>query len=338
MTRAPRLALVGCGAIAELYHLPALARHPALLERLVLVDTSVARASELAARFGAGRVESDYRRVLEGVDGAIVTVPHHLHYRVATAFLERGVHVLCEKPLAASFGEAKGMVETARRTGAALGVNHTRRLFPSYRKLRELIRAGEFGELLLVRYTDGEPFTWPSASGFYFKPGSATGVLLDRGVHSLDTLCWWLGGKPTVRSSQNDAFGGVEGVAKLKLELGSCRIDLELSWLNKLDNTFRIVGERAVAEGGIEAWGQVNLSYPSGKRRVLKLSAREKTYADFGHKMVDNFIAVVRGEAAPLVPGGDVLAGLELLGAAYASATPFPMPWYDPWRGQDAKR
>lgn len=104
---APRIALIGCGAIADIYHLPALAKHQEVLDKVVLVDTSVERLSGLSAKYGIHNTTQDYHSILNEVDGVIIAVPHHLHHRISMDFLAAGVPVLCEKPLAELPSEAR---------------------------------------------------------------------------------------------------------------------------------------------------------------------------------------------------------------------------------------
>lgn len=329
LSNAPRIAIIGCGAIAESYHLPAIAKHPSVLDRLVLVDTDEARAQEVASKFDVHNYVCDYHEVLGQVDGAIVAVPHRLHYPISMDFLMKGVHVLCEKPLAESSLEAKELVAQAKKSGVTISVNNTRRLFPAYSRVKELILNQTIGDLVSIKYVDGEIFQWPTASGFYFKKSSPTGVLLDRGAHGLDTICWWLGGKPKVVSSENDSFGGVEGVALLRLEHDGCSVKIKLSWLSKLQNTYRIVGELGMIEGGIEEWARVTIAYESGRTERIKLSSKERVYNDFGNKIVANFIDVVSKGARPLVPASEVILSIELIEECYRTARRFRMPWYE---------
>ncbi len=329
-TGMPRIALIGSGAIAELFYLPALARFPAVMENLVLVDSNPARLEELGGKFNVQHRERYYDQIAEPVDGAIVALPHHLHYNVSLDFLRRGAHVLCEKPLAESAQQAREMVEAADAAGVTLSVNHTRRLFPAYAKIRELIASGQLGELLSLDYVDGEKFNWPTASGFYFK-GKRRGVLFDRGVHGLDAICWWLGGRPTVVSSENDSFGGVEGAAAVRFEYGRCSGRVMLNWLNKLENRYSITGTEASVEGGIEDWWVVTLRSKSGKGKAVRLNAPEKSYNDFGNKLVANFIDVAGGRAQPLIPASEIVDSLEFIDECYRKASRFAMPWYGNW-------
>ncbi len=113
--------MVGCGAIARAFHVPALLRHRDAARHLILVDRDVERARALAAEFGVERTADNYLDVLPDVDGIVVTVPHHLHYRIAMDCLRAGKHVLCEKPLSEAPQEARELVAAADAAGVTLG-------------------------------------------------------------------------------------------------------------------------------------------------------------------------------------------------------------------------
>lgn len=324
----PTIAVIGCGAIAERYHLPALAADPDVLAQLILVDRDADRARALADRFGAGRWTGDYREYLPQLDGAIVAVPPALHHPISMDLLSHGVHVLCEKPLADSPQHARQMVDQAAGCGVTLSVNHTRRLFPAYAKIRELLAAGALGELVSLTYHDGTEFDWPAASAFHFRSGSR-GVLLDTGIHGLDTICWWLGGKPALVSAETDSFGGPESVAHVRMRLGQCDVELKLSWLGRLDNRFEIVGRRGRICGGIEDWDRVTIEHADGRRERVRVLCYEQKYNEFGRLMIANFVDVVGGRAEPLVAGRDVVAPLELMDECYQTARPFRLPWFE---------
>jgi predicted dehydrogenase len=317
----PTIAMIGCGAIAERYHLPALAADRDVLAQLILVDRD-------ADRFGAGRWTGDYHEFLGQLDGAIVAVPPALHHPITMDLLSHGVHVLCEKPLAETPHQAREMVDAAAAGGVALSVNHTRRLFPAYAKIRELVAEGALGELVSITYHDGTEFDWPAASAFHFRSGSR-GVLLDTGIHGLDTICWWLGGRPEVVSAETDSFGGPEAVAHLRLHYGQCDVEVKLSWLSRLDNRYEIVGRRGRIAGGIEDWDRVVIQYTDGRRQRVPIRCTAEKYNDFGQEMIANFVEVVAGWAKPLVPGRDVLAPLELMDECYRAATRFRVPWFE---------
>ncbi len=324
----PRIALIGCGAIAESFYLPTLKKIMPIHERLVLVDSNPDRARVMADRFGAASIVTDFREVLGSVDGAIVAVPHHLHVPISREFLARGVHTLCEKPLAESGAEVRELVALAKANRTTLSVNNTRRLVPTVTKVKELIDKGTIGELRSISYLEGGEFDWPTASGFYFNSKvSKKGVLIDVGAHALDVICLWLGAKPSVVSSQNDSFGGCEAVASLLLKHKDCTCRVRLSRLSKLPNTFRIVGEHGTIDGPIYEWRDFLLTAADGTSRTVR--TYDPALSNFPEWPVINFLDILTRGSAPLIPAHAVLDSIELIEEGYRAASRFPMPWYD---------
>jgi predicted dehydrogenase len=324
-----RIAVIGCGAIAATYHLPALARHASLLKQVVLVDSDVSRARALAATLSGARVAESYERVWDDLDAAIIATPPWLHAQIAMPLLARGIHVLCEKPLAESAADARAMIEQAERSGAYLCVNHTRRAFPALRRVKELLDSGAIGECMAIEHTEGARFAWPSASGWHFaRANGVKGVLFDQGAHVLDTICWWLGEKPAVVTCSTDSFGGPEGVASLVLERGACTIKVRLSWLSNLPNTYRIVGTRGAIVGAVFDWRRLTIT-DRGRRRHLKVGAGPSDYTEFGNLIIDNFLDAIRGRAAPLVRAAAALPSIELIEDCYRCASRMRMPWLE---------
>lgn len=94
------------------------------------------------------------RALADGIDFAIVATPNHLHFPVASAFLEAGIHVVCDKPLAYSRAEAESLAQLAARGPALFALTHTYAGYPLVKEARELVRAGELGEIrkVLVEY------------------------------------------------------------------------------------------------------------------------------------------------------------------------------------------
>lgn len=333
----PRLALVGCGAIAESYYLPALARFPPVLEKTVLVDPDLARARRMAGRFGVGAISVDHRTIVEDVDGAIVAAPTHLHVPLAHDFLACGKPVLCEKPLAESAARAEALVELARRTGTALAVNYLQRLVPSFAGVKQILASGELGEVRSLHYQAGERFDWPTASGFYFNSAlTARGVLRDRGAHVMDHICWWLEGKPEVVSCQNDSFGGSEALAIVRFALRSCQGTVKLSWLGSFPCRYTLSCEGGTICGDVYDYRGFSIRDERGRLKRVKTGGTETTKSKVALKVIENFIRVVCGGESPLVAGSEVLDSLRFIDECYAAATRLEMPWYEVGEMKDA--
>ncbi len=326
-----RIAVIGCGAVAELLYLPALVRFPSVRKNLILVDSNEERTRKLATKFNVRDCQDDYRNVLsKEIDGVIIATPSHLHYPIAMDVLSNGLHVLCEKPLADSADEARAMIAQASRNDVLLLANYQRRLYASNLKVKALLSEGELGEPLAIKYFEGEEFSWPTVSGFYFDTRvSSRGVLLDRGAHVLDLICWWLDAKPKILVSENDSFGGREAVARIQFAHKKCLGEVNLSLLGKFPCVFSVECEQGTISGDIYDFQSIILSTKSGRKKRLNFKTSEKYYTDFGYTIVKNFLNVLSKNAKPFFSGEDVLNSVEWIDDCYAAATRFNMPWYD---------
>ncbi|MBD0318956.1 MAG: Gfo/Idh/MocA family oxidoreductase [Gemmatimonadetes bacterium] len=326
---APAIALIGCGAIARSFHLPALVRHPGLRERLILADPEIERARALGAEFGVTHCVADYRDALDEVQGVVIATPHHLHFPIAMDAIRHGVHVLSEKPLAERAQDIRELQDAAALKGVRVAVNNTRRLMPASRRIAEMIHRGEIGKLRSIEFFEGDKFGWPSASGSMFGVrGGGKGVLLDFGAHVLDLICWWMGGKPEVVDYRDDSFGGSEAVVHAVYELDGCRADVRLSWLAKQRNTVVIRGDGGEIEAGIYDLSTITVRTRSGQARRVKIPTEVRTFPDLADTLIANFAAVLRGAEEPLVTAADVLPSIELIEESYPRRRRFEMPWH----------
>lgn len=87
----------------------------------------------------------------EGIDAVVIVTPNHLHVPVARAFVEHGIHVICDKPLATSLAEAQALGQAVRERGLLFLLTHTYAGYPMVRQARDLVAAGELGELRIVQ-------------------------------------------------------------------------------------------------------------------------------------------------------------------------------------------
>ncbi|MFM0647549.1 Gfo/Idh/MocA family oxidoreductase [Paraburkholderia bryophila] len=116
------------------------------------------RAQASAAEAGIARSYADWREMAraeatrdDGIDAVAIVTPNHLHAPVATAFLEAGIHVVCDKPLAISLAEGEALAKLAREKNKLFALTHTYSGYPMVRYARELIDSGGLGELRVVQ-------------------------------------------------------------------------------------------------------------------------------------------------------------------------------------------
>jgi predicted dehydrogenase len=139
-----RVAVIGVGHLGR-HHARILAAMDDV-DLVAVVDIVAERAAEIAASAGT-RALGDRRELLDQVDAVTVAVPTELHHEISMPFLERGVAVLIEKPLARSLEEADDLVAVARRTGAILATGQTERFNPAVAAVMPLVTSPRFIEV-----------------------------------------------------------------------------------------------------------------------------------------------------------------------------------------------
>lgn len=166
MGRKVRIGIIGCGGIANGKHMPALKKIEEA-EMVAFCDIIEERAVKAAKEFGVegAKVYTDYRKLLEdeSIESVHVCTPNRSHSFITIDALEAGKHVMCEKPMAKTYAEAKKMYETAQRTGKKLtiGYQQRRRAVPTW-------------DVFLNEYEQGG------------------GPLIDIGTHALDLTLWMM--------------------------------------------------------------------------------------------------------------------------------------------------
>lgn len=329
-----RVGFLGCGTITRTQHLPAATIHPAV-EVSALVDADQSRAGELASRFGLQCVISgDYRATLSHVDAVVNALPNALHSATTLELLRAGKHVLCEKPLAITSANARSITALAAEKGLILAVGMNRRFEPSHHLLRCVLRDQQLlGRVTSYDWQYGSVFDWHSASAFYFSREMAGGgVLIDFGVHLLDSVIDWFGPVSDVEYHDDDWGSGVEANCILKLhhEAPSGRIQgcLQLSRTLTLRNCLRVEGTNAAAEIRVGETDRIFLRRVVGGERVSDaLSLETDSGKSSFYRQLDNFVQSIQNSRPPEVDGTQAVRVLELIERCYNHRRRLPEPW-----------
>ncbi len=166
-----RTAVVGVGYLGQ-FHAEKYAQL-ADAELVAVVDVDRRRADEIAARLGTRGLD-DYRELFGMVDAVSIAVPTRCHFEVARAFLDRGIHVLLEKPITTTLDEADELIKVAKERGALLQVGHLERFNPVIMALDGLLTKPGFIESVRIAP---------------FKPrGTDVNVVLDLMIHDIDII------------------------------------------------------------------------------------------------------------------------------------------------------
>jgi predicted dehydrogenase len=212
-----RGAIVGYGFISERGHVPAYALPgPTQFDIVAVADVCAARREKARAALPGARIYESHQRLLEAEQGRIdfvdVTTPPCDHARVARDALSRGLHVLCEKPLATSGADARAMATQARELRRVIFPCHNYKHAPVIKAVRRILDAGLIGSVNLVtlqtfrnthaKGVDEWRRDWRRENRF-----SGGGIAMDHGSHTFYLAFDWLGTFPTAISAKMSALG-----------------------------------------------------------------------------------------------------------------------------------
>jgi predicted dehydrogenase len=206
------MAVVGAGRLGG-FHAQKLAAMEEV-ELVAVVDPADNRCRQLASQCNT-RPLHDHRQLPTQLDGVVIAAPTHLHRDIGIDLLERGVHVLMEKPLAATEAEADDLVRAARNHRTVLQVGHVERFNPAFLEAAGQVQEPKFIEAV-------------RASGFTFR-STDIGVVLDLMIHDLDLVLSMVRGEvAAVDAVGLSVLGGHEDVANARIRF-SCGAVASLS-------------------------------------------------------------------------------------------------------------
>ncbi|MEM1127332.1 MAG: Gfo/Idh/MocA family oxidoreductase [Bacteroidota bacterium] len=327
-----RVALIGCGRIAQITHLHTL-EHLESVQLVGLADPDLQRRTEAADRVPYATPYADYRRLLDEPDvhAVVVAVPTGLHAQVAIDAFEAGKHVFLEKPLAATVADGARIADAWRQAGTTGMIGYAFRHNPRYLEARALIEAGAIG----APVGGTSVFTSAPRELPAWKQQVATGggVLLDLASHHAD-LAAYLFGAPIEAVSASTATRRTEGdQATVQFQMaGGPLVQSFFSLTAAQDHRFIVYGEEGHLT--IDPWHRPHVDLvqtatrwtPAGRlRHMLRLAQRLVYRSDFqsGFRGILQAFAEasLRGvpDPSPSIPDG--LHSLQVVEAAMQSAT-----------------
>lgn len=319
-----RFAMVGAGAIAQTYAQAFRASHKA--ELVGVADVRGEAAAAIAKMLDCPSFES-YQEMADEVefDAVIVCTPPLTHPDICTWFLERGTHVLCEKPLAIDSKSAREMLACAKREGVTLTMASKFRYVEDVIRAKSIVTSGILGEIMLFENTfaghvdmSGRWNSNPKLSG--------GGVLIDNGTHSLDIMRYFLGPVAELQVVEGKRVQNlpVEDTVRVFVRTASNVMgSIDLSWsMNKEQPTYlNIYGSHGTILVG---WKESKYRRSSDDEWIVFGKGYNKVQA-FSSQL-ENFVGAIRGEEALLIKPEDAMASVEVIETAYEAL------WRSSWQ------
>jgi len=281
MTEPIRIGIIGCGKIATVDHVPGYqsikgVRIVSLLDVKERQVEALRKARDLNAK---GYMDPE-AFLASGLDAVSICTPNNLHCRQTIAALKAGLHVLCEKPMAASAADATRMIETARKAGRILQINQTFHYLPEYIKIVGLVARGAIGRPIHVRCIRSGGTTpdkgWSPGARWFVSKASDGGVILDIGVHMAEMMQWVGGDVAEIAACVDTRTPDIDvpdnASALMRFKNGATGV-LELSWTTPVGaGHLEIYGTRGTLRVGFSAEHPIELIQPGPKGKPDRVS------------------------------------------------------------------
>ncbi|MDR0322698.1 MAG: Gfo/Idh/MocA family oxidoreductase [Treponema sp.] len=180
--------IVGCAGIAEGKHLPSIKKLDDV-EITAFCDIIPERAEKANKEYGGakGKVFKDYRELVkEKLDAVLVLTPNSSHCEITVAALQAGKHVMCEKPMAKNYQEAKAMIAARDKSGKLLTIGYQNRFRADSLYLKAECDSGTLGDIYFAKATALRRRAVPTWGVFLDEEKQGGGPLIDIGTHALD--------------------------------------------------------------------------------------------------------------------------------------------------------
>ncbi|MCF7854776.1 MAG: Gfo/Idh/MocA family oxidoreductase [Candidatus Pacebacteria bacterium] len=310
-----RIGIIGCGGIAH-SHLAGYQENGASIT--ALADVNAEALGNLAAESGGAEMFDSAEALIRSgqVDAISICTPPDAHAEAALLALKKGIHVLCEKPLANTVEAAAQICEAADKSDAIFLTAFRHRILPAARKMHELVSGGAIGDVVLFRNTFCGPGQRLYDTWFAQKDISGGGTMMDTSAHSVDLfrfLCGEITEQCAAVHMHNEKIH-VEDASMLLVKSESGAVGcLAASWCVA-------VGEAVVEVSGTD--GKVVYDYTEPD--CVRLKSGDKDWENvpvessrgFAEETA-NFLAAIEGTVPPFCTAYDGLRAVEVIQACY---------------------
>ena len=333
-----KVAIIGCGKIAQVRHLPEYAANPNV-ELVGYYDLNRERAEKVAAQYG-GKVYDTPEELLAdpAIDAVSVCAANYAHAELTIKALRAGKHVLCEKPMATNIEDCEAMAAAAAESGKFLMIGHNQRLAKAHVRAKQLIDAGTIGRIVTFRTTFGHggPETWSINPGkntwFFDKKKAAMGVMADLGVHKTD-LIQYLTGQRVVRTTaklvtldkrgEDGELIGVDDNAVCIYEMsGGAFGTMTASWTfyGAEDNSTVLYGTKGIMKIYDDPAHSIVVTLADGEKQMYDVEQIQTNDNQTKSGVIDLWIDCLKNGRAPEISGESALYAMRAVFASIKSS------------------
>ena len=320
--------VVGCGWVARDYAIPAiLASRNAELVAVCDLDCRNFETLKLESIFQT--IDLDEFLKTPNLQAVYIATPNDTHRRLTESAAAAGKHVLCEKPMATDYADARRMVEICERFGVQYATAFDQRFQARHLKLKELIETGVLGEISVARihYSCWLPADWTANNWRIDREQAGGGAFVDLAPHGIDLLQFLLGEEivdfRAFLQNKIQNYAVDDGAVAIGRFAGGALLEMNVAY-NCPDNfprrTLEIIGTKAMAIAvntmGQTAGGKLFLiDAAAGEQREIEIDEREDVSPFL--RQIETFADCLgREKSFPFAPAGDLRTMRILIDAA----------------------
>ena len=296
------------------------------VELIGVADEDKDRGQRIAHQYETRFFQNYKELITAGLEGVIICSENNKHRPLVELAAAAGVSILCEKPIATTFEDARAIVDNCDQAGVLLMTAFPMRFSTPLVEVKNRLDAGDFGDIYCFNAANQGELPSKYREWFVDKTLAGGGALMDHTVHLVDIMRWYLGKEVTeVYAQTNHIFHADE-------------VDVETGGLEMItfDNgAFASIDSSWSRPPYWPAWGGLNFEMVTEQGSIFVDAFRQNLVvyrqdwqragwsywgSDANQAMVNEFIAAIRESRQPFVTGYDGLKAVEVVEAAYKSA------------------
>ena len=312
--------VIGAGSVAQRRSIPAIQK-ASRNELHAILSREPKRGQLLAERFGAAASYTDMNDLLADpeLDAVYIATPVFLHAQQAIAAAEKGLHILCDKPLSLNQDQSQQIVDACKANGVNLQICFLFRFHSCFQKVRQWLIEDCLGTVVYARMPFMK-YAPKNHDDWHIDPAkSGGGSIMDLGAHSIDLLRWFFGEVADVSAFCTDFVYKypVEetGLVMLRFKNGVQAIT-ETSFAAQLSpQILEIYG----TDGSVIVYNEDG--WKIRRETQGQIDIIESQFEDLFQKQFEHFSLCVASKDSPIVTGLDGVRNNQIISAAYESAT-----------------
>jgi predicted dehydrogenase len=327
MTKKLKIGLIGCGAHAQIAHLPFLKKN-SRCDLIAICDTDPRKLNHLGSKYSIQKKYQDFQEIVEDkeIEALVIATPSYLHAPMTVTAMRYGKDVLCETPMSVDLKEAREMVRVSKNTKRKLILAMNNRLRQDVQILKKFIREGELGDIYYAKagWLIGTR-EWILSPGRLESMSKGGGAFLSLGVHLLDIALFLLANKKaktifaSVHKKEPDA--NVEDTAMCTINFADeTLLTIEVGWSLLFEKDFlycNVFGNKGAA---LLNPMKVQKELHNELFNVTPTIAHRKIYRTSYELQSEYLLGCLLGKAKPPISNEDGITIAKITDAFYASA------------------